>query len=70
MTKYYAIVGETFVVPIQEISANNMDLIRSVPFTRTMQPASIPVYFASGMGVWPEAASDVVIAKVVNKSEI
>jgi hypothetical protein len=62
MTRYFAIVGCPFVVPLAEITEPDMAVIRKASNPKL---AAVPVYFCRGVGVWPDPTSDCIVVKTV-----
>lgn len=68
MKRLWAVVGDTFVVPINEISKADMEAILDMPGRRGI--SSIPVYFARGIGVWPRPASNCTVVEEIDEDTV
>jgi len=68
MKRVWAIVGGTFVVPLAEISAAEMNEIKSN--RRLTSFCAVPVYWSEGLGVWPHPTSECIIVSEIKEDEI
>ena len=68
MKKYFAVVGGTFVVPLAEISAAEMNEIKSD--LRRTSFGAVPVYWSEGLGVWPHPYNDCIVVSEIKEDEI
>lgn len=68
MKRYWAIVGETFVVPLIELPPEEMKRIKHDD--RLTVITSVPVYFTKGDGVWPHPSNNCIVVQEVKEEEI
>jgi hypothetical protein len=68
MKKYFAVLNGTLVVPLSEISAAEMNEIKSD--RRRTGFSAVPVYWSEGLGVWPHPYSNCIVVSEIKEEEI